>query len=271
MPLRWSGILFAGVLVCGTLMISLLLVRTAYGLHPGAGFAVETVLLFYCLSTRSLADAADGVREAMEGGGIERARRRLAMIVGRETDRLEEPAIWRAVVETVSENLVDGVLAPLFYAAVGGAPLALAYKMVNTLDSMVGYKNDRYLEFGWGSARLDDAAAFLPARLSVPLIATAGELLNGKGRAAWNTARRDGRLHASPNAGIPEAAFSGALGVRLGGPNVYHGRTVEKPWIGETFPHAAAIHADRSVDLMILSAVLAFLLFWAIRAAGVLL
>jgi adenosylcobinamide-phosphate synthase len=266
LPLRGSGALFAATLVLSAFGISWAVVTLAYRLHPSAGFLVETLCLFYCLSVRSLADSALRVSRSLGGNDLTGARGALAMIVGRETASLDPPAIRRAVVETVSENLVDGVMAPLFYGAIGGAPLALAYKMVNTLDSMVGYKNDRYAAFGWASARLDDAAGFLPARGAIPIIAAAAAILLKKGRQALATALREGRKHTSPNAGWPEAAFAGALGIRLGGPSTYHGKRVEKPWLGESGADPQPVHLTAAVDLMVLSAGLGFWVCWILSA-----
>jgi adenosylcobinamide-phosphate synthase len=181
------------------------------------------------------------------------------MIVGREVDQLDNTGVTRAAVETVAENLVDGVVAPLFFAVIGGAPLAMAYKMVNTLDSMIGYKNDRYLYFGRFAARMDDVANFIPARLSVPFIALAAQFLFGRGRAALNVVRRDGRAHASPNAGYPEAAFAGALGMWMGGPNVYHGKRVEKPVIGKGLGSAGSNHIRQACQLMLATSLLVFI------------
>lgn len=189
------------------------------------------------------------------------------MIVGREVDRLDERGVTRAAVETVAENLVDGVVSPLFFAVLGGAPLAMAYKMVNTLDSMVGYKNDRYLMFGRFAARMDDVANFIPARLAVPLIALAAQLLNRRGRVSMETAWKDGRAHASPNAGYPEAAFAGALGLWMGGPNHYHGRLVKKPVIGIGFADARPAHIRQASRLMLTTAILVFM----VAAAAILL
>jgi adenosylcobinamide-phosphate synthase len=186
------------------------------------------------------------------------------MIVGRETDQLDKEGVSRAAVETVAENLVDGIVAPLFYAALGGGPLALAYKMVNTLDSMIGYQNDRYREFGWAAARLDDGANWLPARLTVPLVALAAAFLNGRWREVLTLARRDGRKHTSPNAGLSEAAFAGALAVRLGGSNRYHGVMVAKPWIGADFGPVKTDDIQRACDLMLLTAVCALVALWGL-------
>jgi len=153
--------------------------------------------------------------------------------VGRDTDNLDEAGIWRALVETVAENASDGVIAPLCYLMIGGPALGLAYKAVNTLDSMVGYKNERYLRFGWASARFDDLANWLPARITGVLMTAAAPLTGLSGRNALRIMLRDGRNHSSPNSGIPEAAAAGALGVRLGGASRYFGTLVEKPTIGD--------------------------------------
>jgi adenosylcobinamide-phosphate synthase len=256
-PLRASGALFTVTLVAGTGCVGWMLVAAAAAAAPGLGWAVEVLLLATCLSVSSLADAARAVEGALRGPGIEAARRAVGMIVGRETARLDAAGVSRAAVESVAENLVDGVVAPLFFAALGGAPLALAYKMVNTLDSMVGYRTPRYREFGWASARLDDGANLLPARLAVPCICAAASLLAGRGACAWRAARRDARRHLSPNSGFPEAAMAGALGLRLGGPNIYHGELVSKPWIGDGRAEAGPRDIRRACDLMVLAALLA--------------
>ena len=164
---------------------------------------------------------------------LEQAQQAVARIVGRDTQRLDRAGVTRAAVETVAENFSDGVAAPLFYFFLGGAPLALCYKAINTMDSMVGYRNERYLYFGRWAARLDDGANWLPARLSALLLVAAAWLLGEDGRGAWRIWRRDRRNHASPNAAQTEAAMAGALGVQLAGPAWYFGIRVEKPTIGE--------------------------------------
>ncbi|HLO25804.1 MAG TPA: adenosylcobinamide-phosphate synthase CbiB, partial [Geobacteraceae bacterium] len=171
--------------------------------------------------------------DALARGDIGEARRNLSYIVGRDSANLDEPEIWRATVETVAENSSDGVIAPLFYLMLGGPPLALAYKAINTLDSMVGYKNEQYLQFGWASARCDDLANWLPARLTGLLMVLAAPLAGLSMTRAWWMMARDGHNHASPNSGIPEAAAAGALGVQLGGTNRYFGKPVAKPTIGD--------------------------------------
>ncbi|MDD2463513.1 MAG: adenosylcobinamide-phosphate synthase CbiB [Desulfobulbus sp.] len=258
-----AGGLFAFTLILGCWGLSALVVSLAYRAHSLAGFLVETVLLFYCFSARSLSQAAMEIYVSLGAGHVDTARSQVAMIVGRDVERYQSDDIARATVETVAENAVDGVISPLFFAALGGAPLALAYKMVNTLDSMVGYKNPRYLLFGRIAARIDDLANALPARFSVMLIALASRLVtNTSSGLALKTAWAEGKNHASPNAGYPEAAFAGALGVQMGGPNYYHGKLVEKPYIGLGLGRVTLEHIPRACRLMRITSLLGCLLAW---------
>lgn len=164
---------------------------------------------------------------------LEDARSALAKIVGRDTKSLDEPEVMRGVIETVAENTSDGFIAPLFYLAIAGVPAAFAYKVINTLDSMIGYTNDRYFYFGWAAARLDDIANYLPARLTAALVAVAAFILRLDWRKSLRIVRRDARLQPSPNSGFPEAAYAGALRIRLGGLNFYEGRPSQKAYIGD--------------------------------------
>ncbi len=231
-----AGFFFAGFLILSTWVLAFCVVTLSMYVHPVFGYVVQMVLLFFCFSSKSLERAALNVFKALENHDIEGARKAVSMIVGRQTGALDEPGITRATVETVAENFVDGFLSPLFFALIGGVPLALAYKMVNTLDSMVGYQNEAYIFFGRASAKIDDVANFIPARISVLLISLSAFLPPfKKGAQAFKTGFSEGSRHKSPNSGYPEAAFSGALEVRLGGPNVYHGILVEKPFIGSAF------------------------------------
>jgi adenosylcobinamide-phosphate synthase len=204
------------------------------------------------------------VRRSLKLNRLQEARAGLASIVGRDVAELKEDGIARAAVETVGENLVDGVVSPLFYAAIGGAPLAMAYKMINTLDSMIGYKNETYRHFGKVAARMDDVANYIPARLAVPVVALAAQMLSKSGWPAWQTAVAEGSNHSSPNAGYPEAAFAGALGVKLGGPNYYAGHLVTKPYIGIMFGQVSPNHIKRACDLMFLSALIWLIISWTI-------
>lgn len=251
-----AGALFAPALILAAFITGLALTWLAWQIHPLWGFTVETALLFYCLSARSLYQAAMEIYDLLSQGEVDAARNAVRMIVGRDVDQYGAEDIARATVETVAENVVDGVLAPLFFAALGGAPLALAYKMANTLDSMVGYKNERYLYFGRAAARIDDAANWLPARLAVLIISLAAILLpNASASRAWQAARREGSHHSSPNAGYAEAAFSGALAIRLNGPNYYGGVLVDKPWIGAAFNPVRIADIGRACRLMMAASI----------------
>lgn len=194
---------------------------------------VNIYWVFSLLALRGLDRESFGVLQALEAEGLEAARTALARIVGRDTAELDETGVLRGALETVAENLNDAVVAPLFYLALAGPVGMAAYKAVNTLDSMVGYRNERYHEFGWASARLDDVANYLPARLSAGLVWVAALLLGKDFRRSIRVTFRDARRQPSPNSGYPEAAFAGALGVRLGGLNFYGGVASRKEDLGD--------------------------------------
>ena len=219
------GAALTGVIVFGS--------WAAAKLTVGAGGPIGEILLAWTvLATRNLLDESSAVLDAVDQGDLGLARSRLAMIVGRDTESLDEAEILRAVIETVAEGLCDGVVAPIVYLALGGVPLAFAYKAVNTLDSMIGHPEPPYRYFGRVAARLDDLANFVPARLAALSIVAAAMVMNRHARRSWLVFRRDGYLHASPNAGQTEAAMAGALGVQLGGMNYYAGKPSPKPVIG---------------------------------------
>jgi adenosylcobinamide-phosphate synthase len=215
------------------------------------GFVTETLLAWTCLASRSLYDEAWAVVTLLEAGDMVLARQRLARIVGRDTQHLDVHEICRAVIETVAESCSDGVIAPLFYMAVGGVPLAMAYKTINTLDSMIGHADERYFYFGKVAARLDDVANFLPSRLTALGIIAAAVAVQGASCAtALDTWLGDGRKHKSPNAGQPESAMSGALQVRLGGENFYKGEPASAPLIGERFSRPSTQEAKRAIRIV---------------------
>ena len=223
LPLRIAGALFS-ITVVGT---------TAAAVRAAPRF-LRTYWIYSFLACRDLDIQARAVISALENGNLAEARRRLSFIVGRDTAQLNEREIVRAVVETVAENLSDGVIAPLFYLASGGPAAMAAYKAINTLDSMVGHRNERYRQFGFVSAKLDDVANFLPARLSAILICCAAAFVPGVSAIrAFGTTLRDARNQPSPNAGFPEAAVAGALGVQLGGVNYYAGVPSRKATLGD--------------------------------------
>ena len=218
-------------LICGG--VPLLVLTFLYNLMPWAGFVLETFWCYQLLATRSLKEESMKVYEALTKGTIEEARYAVSMIVGRDTESLDEAGVTKAAVETVAENASDGILAPMFYMALGGAPLMFLYKGINTMDSMLGYKNDKYLYFGRCAAKLDDVANYLPARLSGWLM-IAGTLFVGLDtRQAYKIFRRDCRNHASPNSAQTESVMAGALQVQLAGNAWYFGTLYEKPSIGD--------------------------------------
>jgi adenosylcobinamide-phosphate synthase len=265
---KWAGLVTVLILVAGTYFLSWGLLKSFLQVNSQIYFVVETILIYTTLATRSLYDESYPVLVALREDGLEKARDHLKNIVGRDTEQLSQKQITRATVETVSENTVDGVVAPLFYACIGGAPLALTYKCINTLDSMFGYKNEVYFQFGWASARLDDVANWVPARVVGPLMAFAVTLLGLNGKRAWTTMWRDGQNHLSPNAGIPEAVVAGALGVELGGPQYYQGRLLEKSAIGEELREIEPEDISKSHKILFTTALLALALFLSLRMGG---
>jgi adenosylcobinamide-phosphate synthase len=224
-------------------------------------------IAYTTLASRSLHTESARVALALRHGDLESARAGLSRIVSRDTTNLDAPAILRALVETVSENISDGIVAPLFYLALFGPVGALVYKTINTMDSMLGYMNERYLYFGWFAARADDFANWVPARLSGWLLVGASAYLGMDWRAAIQVMRRDARKMKSPNAGYPEAAAAGALGVRLGGTNVYFGVMVEKPSLGDPLSPICPRTYEQMINLMYTTSVLAFVTAFCMSAA----
>lgn len=224
-------------------------------------FLAETVLCYQLLATRSLKGESMKVYQALKAGDLEGARHAVSMIVGRDTQRLDEAGVARAAVETVAENASDGVIAPLIFLAIGGAPLGMAYKAVNTMDSMVGYKNDRYLWFGRCAARLDDLVNFIPARLAGILLCLAARPAGFDGKNAWKIFWRDRKNHKSPNSAHTEAAAAGALDVQLAGSNYYFGKLVVKPTIGDPLRPVEPADILRCNRLMYAGTFLAMVLF----------
>jgi len=232
-------------------------------LHPLAGDLGSIFFIYTSLSIRNLFDESRPIFSFLKKEQLSEARKTLANIVGRDTQNLKEEEVVRATVETVAESTVDGIIAPLFYAVLGGAPLVITYKAISTMDSLFGYKNKKYIEFGWASARLDDFANWLPARLAIPIISMSAPLCGLNGRRAWAIAWRDGRKHPSPNAGIPEAAMAGALGIQLGGTSYYSGIENAKPLLGDACQEIESPDIIQSQKLMFASAFLTLAVFLA--------
>lgn len=230
---RAAGCVLAVLLPVGTLVLTGAICLLAGRIHPLLGLAVQTFWCWQALAVKGLAEESKNVYRQLAAEDLPGARRAVARIVGRDTQALTEEGVTKAAVETVAENFSDGVVAPLFYMMIGGAPLALCYKAVNTMDSMIGYKNQRYLQFGWAAAKLDDAANYLPSRLSAVFWIAAAGLTGQDVPNAWRIWRRDRRNHASPNSAQTESTCAGALGVQLAGPAYYFGEYYNKPTIGD--------------------------------------
>lgn len=234
--------------------------------HGIFGFWAAVVLQATTFAARSLQEAAEKVLVPLQEGDLPAARQAVSMIVGRDTENLSQVEVVRATIETVAENTVDGVTAPLFYALLGGTPLAMLYKAVNTMDSMLGYKNERYLYFGRVAAKLDDLANWLPARFTGPVMVLAALCLRYDAKAAFKAMRRDSRLHASPNSGFAEATAAGALNIVLGGTNSYFGRMSERPLLWPEGRPPQITDIERAVKLMRLTSMLFLACGLAVRA-----
>ncbi|MCM1527233.1 MAG: adenosylcobinamide-phosphate synthase CbiB [Bacteroides sp.] len=263
-----GGLLVAAVCAITTIVAACLLIG-AYRIRPWVGAAVECVMTYQILAVKSLRMESMKVYRCLKIGDLPQARAAVSMIVGRDTEHLDEEGIAKAAIETVAENTSDGVIAPMLYLAIGGPILGWLYKAVNTMDSMVGYKNDRYLYFGRAAAKLDDLVNFLPARISAGLM-IAVSFLGGRdfsGRDAWRIFRRDRGKHASPNSAQTEAACAGALGIRLAGDARYFGRTVSKPYIGDATRGVECEDIRRANRLMYGTAWLCEILCLAVLAA----
>ncbi len=247
---RLAGIVLVILTLTITGVAAALLLKVAGTFAGLLAWLVSLWLGWSCLALRSLHVESRAVIEALETGDLPEARQSLAMIVGRETANLDEEEILKATLETVAENASDGVIAPLFYLLLGGPVLGLLYKAASTLDSMVGYRNDKYRAFGWAGARLDDLLNLIPARLTGFLFVLAAFPLKLNGREALRIMRRDAGKHASPNAGWPEAAAAGALGLQLGGSATYFGKTVEKPTFGDAGKRPQLDHYRQLIRLL---------------------
>ena len=261
-----GGAVVAFTLPVGTFLLTSLVCLGAAKLSPWLGLAVQ---MFWCgqaLAAKGLAQESTNVYRALIKPDLPAARKAVSRIVGRDTQNLTLEGVTKAAVETVAENASDGVIAPLLYMLLGGAPLALTYKAINTMDSMLGYKNEKYLYFGRAAAKLDDAANYLPSRLAGLLWCAAAALTGNSPKGAWRIWRRDRRNHASPNSAQTESACAGALGVQLAGPAYYFGEYYDKPTIGDPLRPVEPQDILRADRMMYAESVLALALGLAVRA-----
>ncbi len=261
-----AGAVLAAVLPLGTLGLSALALWLCGLVHPALKFGLSVLWCGQCLAVKGLRDESANVYRKLVSSTLDEARRAVGRIVGRDTEELSAAGVVKAAVETVAENFSDGVAAPLCYMLLGGAPLALCYKAVNTMGSMVGYKNERYLYFGRAAAKLDDLVNYIPARLSALLLILAALLRGQDWRNALKIWRRDRRNHLSPNSAQTESAMAGALGVELAGPASYFGNVLEKPTIGDPLRPIEPADIPRANDMMVTASVLALLLLAGIRS-----
>ena len=262
-----GGAILAFCLPVGTFLLTSLVCLGAAALSPWLGLAVQ---MFWCgqaLAAKGLAQESTRVYRELIKPDLPAARRAVSRIVGRDTQNLTLEGVTKAAVETVAENASDGVIAPLLYMLLGGAPLALTYKAINTMDSMLGYKNEKYLYFGRAAAKLDDAANYLPSRIAGLLWAAAAALTGNSASGAWKIWRRDRRNHASPNSAQTESACAGALGVQLAGPACYFGEYYDKPTIGDPLRPIVPEDIRRANRMMYAESLLALAIGLAVRLA----
>nr|WP_010242983.1 adenosylcobinamide-phosphate synthase CbiB [Acetivibrio cellulolyticus] len=268
---RITGGILTIVTVSATFLPVFFLLKIAYFINPILFHILNIYFIYSAFATKCLAIEANKVYSSLAGGDLHESRRRLSMLVGRQTEHLNKKEIVRGVVETTAENTVDGIISPMFYAIIGsffglGAPLVWIFKAISTMDSMVGYMNEKYINFGKISARTDDAANYLPARLSGVIIPTAAFLLGLDYIKSFVIMIRDRHNHKSPNCAWPEAAFAGAMGIKIGGSNVYFGQLVEKPTIGDSVKEISEDDILKAIRLMYTTAVISLVLGLGIAA-----
>lgn len=269
--LKLAGLLTWLVVVSIVFIFNYLLLKISIIINPILGVIVSSIMIYFCIATKALKVEGLKVVKFIINNDIEGARKQLSYIVGRDTKNLDKEAILKAVIETVAENMSDGVIAPLFYAGLGGAPLAFLYKAVNTMDSMFGYKNEKYMEFGYFPAKLDDVFNYIPARLTGYLIIIISFILGLDYRNSYKIYNRDKYNHSSPNSAHPEAAVAGALKVELGGANYYFGKLVEKPTIGENLENIDLNKVKATNKILYGAAILGCFIAVALRGLVVLL
>ncbi len=251
-----AGIFLTFIIVIGTYLVTYQLLIFFYEIRWSLGILASIIIIFFSLSTRDLLRETGNVLNALKSGNLKKARINLSRIVGRDTQNLSEQQIATGCIETSAENIVDGIIAPLLYAFIGGPALAMAYKSINTLDSMVGYKNEKYIDFGRASAKLDDIANYIPARIAAVVLPIASYLCGADYSNSVKILKRDGHKHPSPNSGIPEAAIAGALRIRLGGPSVYNDIASYKPFIGDPQKSVCPDDINSTSKIVMVSAII---------------
>ena len=262
---RFGGAVMAicVLIICGGVPFAILFF--AYRLNYFFGIAIESVICYFMLAAKSLKQAGMSVYKPLKNGDVDGARKSVSMIVGRDTESLDDIGITKAAVETVAENTSDGVIAPLIYMAIGGGVLGCIYKAINTMDSMVGYKNDRYINFGRFAAKLDDIANYIPSRISAYLMIFASKIMGCNSRNAYRIFKRDSRNHASPNSAQTESVVAGALEIQLAGDAYYFGKLYKKPFIGDGIKPIKYDNIADSIKLMYMTSVISAVLFVGLK------
>jgi adenosylcobinamide-phosphate synthase len=260
---RWKGFSMLLIVLSAVFLIVTFIILISYKINPLLGMLLESVIISTTIAQKSLKQASLEVYQPLKEGDIKTARLKLSYIVGRDTDRLNEAEISRGAIETVAENTSDGVTAPLFWALLGGAPLAMVYRATNTCDSMVGYTNERYKEFGWASANWDDVLNWIPSRLTGMLMLLGNKPKKMSRQKAWTILFRDAKKHPSPNSGWGEAAVASILGIQLGGINYYKGLVSNRARMGEPIQHIQFEHIIAANRILSKTVFLFLLLLWA--------
>lgn len=260
-----GGVLLLLIIMAIAYTVPFTILALATEIHPYLGIALEALMISQILATKSLHRETKKVYKALLSKDMATSRKFMSYLVSRDTGAMEEEDIVRSSIETVSENIVDGIIAPLFFVVIGGAPLGWLYKGVNTLDSMVGYKNEKFMDYGWASARFDDVLNYIPARITGPIIVLASFLLGYDYKNSFRVLKRDCRNHASPNSGFSEAPVAGALNIQLGGRVSYFGVIHNKQTMGDQSEALEIGHIDKTFRIMFLSSFLALLIFAAIK------
>lgn len=260
--LKIAGFVLCGLTVILAFAATYVLLYIAGLIHPYLKYIFDVLIIYTCLATKDLGKAAERVYKALINGDVVESRKRLSYIVSRDTDGLDVENISRGAIETVAENISDGIIAPMFYAFIGGAPLAIFYKAASTLDSMVGYKNEKYINLGYASAKLDDILNFIPARITGLLIVIAAFFLGYDYKSSWKIFLRDRLKHQSPNSAHGEAAVAGALNIQLGGLNYYFGKPEIKPTLGDKKEKIAPQHIKDSIRIMYITSFLGLVVFY---------
>jgi len=244
------GSILTTIIVLVSYFSTFFILKMVYDLNQFLGIIITVYLFSTTIAIKGLAEAGNGIYQALISGDLELARQKTAMIVGRDTENISKSDIIRATVETIAENTSDGIIAPLFFFFLGGVPMAMTYKAVNTMDSMLGHKNNKYLYFGRPSAKLDDLVNYIPARITAYIFWFIALLPNYDSKKAWKIIKRDAQKHPSPNAGYPEAAAAGALSIRLGGINYYQGKKEFRAYLGDDLPPEDIKEIKKMIKLM---------------------